>query len=87
MGDFNAGSTATEMQPLSAQLRDVWSEAGSGSGNTSPAGLTNSPTSRIDYIFLSKRVSLSSVYVPIDAQTRLTSDHYPVVSDIALPAR
>lgn len=87
MGDFNAGSTATEMQPLSAQLRDVWSEAGSGSGNTSPAGLTNSPTSRIDYIFLSKRVSLASVYVPIEAQTRLTSDHYPVVSDIALPAR
>lgn len=85
MGDFNAGSTATEMKPLYPRLLDIWSEAGSGSGNTSPARLTGNPTSRIDYIFVSPDVAIWSVNVPIDSQTRLASDHYPVVAELALP--
>lgn len=85
MGDFNAGSTSSEMGPVYTSLLDVWREAGIGSGNTSSARLTGNPTSRIDYIFVSPDVTVSSVYVPIDAQTRLASDHYPVVSNIALP--
>ncbi len=85
MGDFNAGSTSTEMRPLYTRLLDVWREAGTGSGNTSPARLSGDPTSRIDYIFVSPSVAISSVYVPIDSQTRLASDHYPVVANIAVP--
>jgi endonuclease/exonuclease/phosphatase family metal-dependent hydrolase len=85
MGDFNAGSTSTEIKPLYPRLRDVWSGAGSGSGNTSAARLAGDPTNRIDYIFVSPRVTIGTAYVPIDAQTRLASDHYPVVAQIALP--
>jgi endonuclease/exonuclease/phosphatase family metal-dependent hydrolase len=85
MGDFNAGSTSTEMKPLYPRLLDVWSEAGSGSGNTSPARVTGDPTSRIDYIFVSPHVAIWSVYVPTDSQTRLASDHYPVVAQLAVP--
>lgn len=85
MGDFNAGRTSTEMQPMYTRFVDAWLAAGTGSGNTSPARLTGNPTSRIDYIFASPGVGVRSVYVPIDSQTRLASDHYPVVSDIALP--
>lgn len=85
MGDFNAGSTSTEMTPLASRLLDVWREAGAGSGNTSPARLTGDPTSRIDYIFVTPQVTIWNVYVPIDSQTRLASDHYPVAAQIALP--
>lgn len=85
MGDFNAGSTSSEMKPLYTSLLDVWREAGAGNGNTSPAKITGDPRSRIDYIFVSPDVAISSVYVPIDGQTRLASDHYPVVSHIAVP--
>jgi endonuclease/exonuclease/phosphatase family metal-dependent hydrolase len=85
MGDFNAGSTSSEMRPLYTRFIDVWRAAGVGSGNTSPARLTGNPTSRIDYIFVSTDVAITSVYVPIDAQTRRASDHYPVVSSLAVP--
>ena len=85
MGDFNAGSTSDELAPLYTRLRDVWREAGAGSGNTSAARLSGDPTGRIDYIFVSPGIAISSVSVPIDAQTRLASDHYPVVANIAVP--
>jgi endonuclease/exonuclease/phosphatase family metal-dependent hydrolase len=85
MGDFNAGSTSTEMKPLYPRLVDIWIKAGAGSGNTSPARLTSDPTSRIDYIFVSPEVAIWAVNVPIDSQTRLASDHYPVVAQLALP--
>ena len=85
MGDFNAGSTSDELAPLYTRLRDVWREAGAGPGTTSAARLSGDPTGRIDYIFVSPGVAISSVSVPIDAQTRLASDHYPVVANIAVP--
>jgi endonuclease/exonuclease/phosphatase family metal-dependent hydrolase len=89
MGDFNAGPTAAEMAPIFARFVDAWS-AGSPvpanpSGNTSPARLAGSPTSRIDYVLVSSQVKVTSSFVPIDAATRLAADHYPVVADIALP--
>jgi endonuclease/exonuclease/phosphatase family metal-dependent hydrolase len=86
MGDFNAGSTSAEMRPLYTRLRDAWMEGGRGSGNTSPARPAGDPTSRIDYVFVSQNVDVSSVLVPIDPQTRLASDHYPVVASIAVAA-
>ena len=85
MGDFNAGPTATEMAPLRPRLLDVWGTARASMGYTSPARLEGDPTSRIDYIFISPKVKIGSVSVPIDAQTRLASDHYPVVASLTLP--
>jgi endonuclease/exonuclease/phosphatase family metal-dependent hydrolase len=89
-GDFNARPTAAEMAPIYARLLDAWMEAPEPSpenpmGFTSPARLTTDPTSRIDYVFVSADVSVAASRVPIDGQTRLASDHYPVVAEIALP--
>jgi endonuclease/exonuclease/phosphatase family metal-dependent hydrolase len=90
MGDFNARPTAAEMQPIDARFLDAWLEAPVATpenpdGFTSPSRLEGNPTSRIDYVFVSADVEVSATYVPIDAATRLAADHYPVVSDIALP--
>jgi endonuclease/exonuclease/phosphatase family metal-dependent hydrolase len=89
MGDFNARPTAAEMIPIFARFVDAWTAGiptpDNPDGFTSPSRLTGNPTSRIDYVFVSSQVTRRSAYVPIDAETRLASDHYPVVADIALP--
>ena len=90
VGDFNARPTTVEMAPIHARFLDAWTEAGVPSpenpnGFTSPARLVGNPTSRIDYVFVSPQVTVTNAYVPIDPQTRLAADHYPVVADIALP--
>jgi endonuclease/exonuclease/phosphatase family metal-dependent hydrolase len=90
VGDLNARPTAAEMLPVYARFVDAWQPAGvptpdNPDGNTSPSRLSGNPTSRIDYIFVSGQVTAASVHVPIDANTRLAADHYPVVADIALP--
>ncbi|HEY8551190.1 MAG TPA: endonuclease/exonuclease/phosphatase family protein [Vicinamibacterales bacterium] len=90
MGDFNAGPTTAEMVPIFARFVDAWTAAGvptpeNPEGLTSPSLLEGPPRNRIDYVLVSPQVTVSQVYVPIDAQTRLAADHYPVVADIALP--
>jgi endonuclease/exonuclease/phosphatase family metal-dependent hydrolase len=90
VGDFNARPTAVEMVPIYSRFLDAWLEAGAPTaenpnGNTSPSNLTGFPTSRIDYNFVSPEVTVALAFVPIDSQTRLAADHYPVVADIALP--
>ncbi len=90
VGDFNARPTAAEMIPIYARFIDAWVDAGvptpdNPNGSTSPARLVGNPTSRIDYAFVSSQVDVDATYVPIDAQTRLAADHYPVVADVALP--
>ena len=92
MGDLNAGPDAAEMQPIVERLRDAWREApapaaDNPSGFTAPARLAGDPTSRIDYVLVSPDVRVSRAWVPIDARTRLASDHFPVVAEVALPSR
>ena len=90
MGDFNARRTSPELAPIQSRLVDAWQKAGKPTadnpdGLTSPARLSGQPTSRIDSIFVSPAITVDSVHVPLDAQTRVASDHYPVVATIALP--
>lgn len=91
VGDFNARPTAPEMGPIFARFVDAWVEAGvptaqNPDGNTSPSRITGTPpTSRIDYVLVAPQVDVRTTYVPIDAQTIVAADHYPVVADIALP--
>jgi endonuclease/exonuclease/phosphatase family metal-dependent hydrolase len=86
-GDFNARPTTPELAPIHARFTDAWQKAGVPSadnkdGLTSPARLTGNPTSRIDYVFVSPPLTVTSASVPIDAQTHVASDHYPVVATI-----
>ena len=90
VGDFNARPTAVEMVPIFSRLVDAWQAAGAPTaenpnGHTSPSSLTGFPRNRIDYAFVSSKVTVARAYVQIDSQTRLAADHYPVVADIALP--
>lgn len=94
MGDFNARSTFTttvaEMEPIYARLTDTWRAApvpdpANPEGFTSPADLDRDPTARIDYVFASEDVDATGTVVPVNAQTRLAADHYPVVADLLLP--
>jgi endonuclease/exonuclease/phosphatase family metal-dependent hydrolase len=75
MGDLNAPPHAAELAPLFRTLRDAWS-AGPDTGFTYPAV---SPVRRIDYILTSTDLRALNVRVlPSD-----TSDHRPVVADLA----
>ena len=90
VGDFNARPDAAEMIPIFARFVDAWAAAGvpaadNPNGFTSPSRLIGNPTRRIDYAFVSSQVDVGATYVPIDAETRLAADHYPVVADIGLP--
>jgi endonuclease/exonuclease/phosphatase family metal-dependent hydrolase len=94
VGDFNARSTATttvpELEPIYARFSDAWRaapvpDADNPQGFTSSARLEGLPTARIDYIFVSPDVEVAATRVPIDPQTRRAADHYPLVSEIALP--
>jgi endonuclease/exonuclease/phosphatase family metal-dependent hydrolase len=90
VGDFNARPTATELAPVLARFVDAWAKAGApdpanANGFTSPARPDGDPTSRIDYVFVSASIDVRSARVPVNATTRLASDHYPVVVDLRLP--
>ncbi len=90
MGDFNARPTAVELQPIQERFADAWQSAGrptagNPDGHTSPAHLTGSPASRIDYVYVWRKMKVESALVPIDEATRLAADHYPVVVDLTLP--
>ncbi len=85
MGDFNASPSSSEMIPMAGRLVDAWTVRGDGDGLTSPADPARSARSRIDYIFVSRNVTVTSVSVPVDDQTRMASDHYPIIAKIVLP--
>ena len=90
VGDFNARPTATELAPILARFVDAWAKAGTAAaanadGFTSPARPDREPTSRIDYVFVSASIDVRAARVPVDARTRLASDHYPVVVDLRVP--
>jgi endonuclease/exonuclease/phosphatase family metal-dependent hydrolase len=90
VGDFNARPSARELQPVLGRFTDAWTKAGIAAadnpdGLTSPAELHGSPRHRIDYVWLASAVDVRATSVPIDAATRLASDHYPVVVDLTLP--
>jgi endonuclease/exonuclease/phosphatase family metal-dependent hydrolase len=89
-GDFNARPTAPELQPLFGRLTDAWAKAGVREGSnpdglTSPADATGQPRNRIDYAFVSPSVTIRAARVVVDEQTKLASDHYPLIVDLTLP--
>ncbi|HEX7085077.1 MAG TPA: endonuclease/exonuclease/phosphatase family protein [Vicinamibacterales bacterium] len=87
VGDFNAVPDAGELAPLFARFRDAWREAAvaepdNPEGATLPVHPSDPPRRRIDYVFVSEQVTVRSARVPVDAKTRLASDHYPIVVEV-----
>jgi endonuclease/exonuclease/phosphatase family metal-dependent hydrolase len=88
-GDFNATPAAKELAPIVARFTDAWDKGAirmsdNPDGLTSPAELDGGPRNRIDYVFVSPSIQVRGARVVVDAKTRLASDHYPVVVDIAV---
>jgi endonuclease/exonuclease/phosphatase family metal-dependent hydrolase len=74
MGDLNAPPAAAELAPLFRLLTDAW-PATRDSGLTYPA---DAPIRRIDYILVSKRVTVRDIQV----LAVTSSDHRPVVAEL-----
>jgi endonuclease/exonuclease/phosphatase family metal-dependent hydrolase len=85
VGDLNATPVAPELAPLYSTLVDAWVAAGVGQGFTYPAEIDTPPNRRIDYVFVSKDVTVTSMAVAERPMTALASDHYPVTANVNLP--
>ncbi|MPY91132.1 MAG: metal-dependent hydrolase [Luteitalea sp.] len=85
VGDLNAIPTEESLPPLFGLLTDAWVVGGDGDGFTIPARPGVLPDRRIDYVLVSPSVSVHAAIVAITDETRLASDHYPVVAGIAVP--
>ena len=74
MGDFNVEPDDPVLTPIRQKLYDAAS-SGEGGQNTFPS---DQPIKKIDYIFLSDSLTLSSSFVA----DMIVSDHLPVIADI-----
>jgi endonuclease/exonuclease/phosphatase family metal-dependent hydrolase len=87
-GDLNATPGSEELARVEAAdsgFIDCWPSLHSGEpGYTIPASPVAAPERRIDYIFASAALRVTGSAVLVTDQTRLASDHYPVVADIEL---
>lgn len=77
-GDYNAVQGDSSTTPLQPMLRDAFSEAGVGWGNTA---LNHIPLARIDKVWISRDLRAAAV---VAVQTQ-NSDHRMVVCDLLLP--
>jgi endonuclease/exonuclease/phosphatase family metal-dependent hydrolase len=78
LGDLNATPESQEIGQITQDLVDAWITAGVGPGYTYDAA---SPHARIDYVLTSAGIVARTAAVV----TTDTSDHLPVVADLALP--
>ena len=82
VGDFNATPTSVVHRTLSARLSDARRLAPRRKPTaTFPSAL---PVLRIDHVFVSTGVTVRDLFAPLDALTRVASDHLPLVMDFDL---
>lgn len=81
-GDFNAMPNSPVCRLISQRLKDA-QECGNGhkARNTFSGRF---PVSRIDHVFVDKRLQVKKVLVPNTHLTRKTSDHLPLIVDITM---
>lgn len=89
MGDFNCEPVDSETKVLIGDetgLVDAWACATSVSdGFTLLASPSVEPSRRICYILVADRIPIAQTLVVRTPETRLASDHFPVVADLQLP--
>ena len=86
MGDFNAGATTVEMQPLAAGWEDAWAAAvAAGTAVSYPANpYGNTRNSRIDYIWRSKGATSLTLLGAQVHDSGTVSDHRPLSATYAV---
>ena len=77
-GDLNARPDTPEIDAITEDLVDAWTEAGVGHGHTFS---TKNPHARLDYVLHSNDVTTCIAAV----LSTKGSDHLPVAADLALP--
>ncbi len=78
--DLNESIRSPVAASLAERLQDAHAVAGSGAGLTYP---TADPSTRQDFVFVSRRLQVRAATVPTDAQVQVASHHRPVVVDLA----
>jgi endonuclease/exonuclease/phosphatase family metal-dependent hydrolase len=85
LGDFNATPRSRSYRLLTARLRDAQrTPAVRRPAMTFPTRL---PALRLDHVFVSRSVDVTSVSTLRSPLARLASDHLPLVVDITIPAQ
>jgi endonuclease/exonuclease/phosphatase family metal-dependent hydrolase len=79
-GDFNDIPNSYTYFTVRGNMKDAFLERGSGIGRTFNS---ISPTLRIDYILVSKKISV----LQFNRTVKNSSDHYMLTADLKLPAR
>lgn len=80
LGDFNSLPTSPAFQILARQLRDVRTLV-----NPAPSLKsfpTRLPLLAVDHILVNEYFGVNSVRIVRNAQTKIASDHFPVVADL-----
>jgi endonuclease/exonuclease/phosphatase family metal-dependent hydrolase len=80
LGDFNATAASQVYRLLTRELSDARQLAPPPRQPTStfPSAM---PVLRIDHVFVSRDIAVTSAFAPYDSLTRLASDHLPLVID------
>lgn len=81
-GDINETPGSPAFQALADARQDAWAAAGSGGGYSSES---TGPRQRIDAIFVDPRITVRSAQVVDNADTKIATDHLPVVVELDLP--
>jgi len=82
LGDFNATGASVVYRTFAAKLEAARRLAPKRSAtSTFPSAL---PVLRIDHIFVSPEIKVHDVFAPFDPQTRVASDHLPLVMDFSV---
>jgi endonuclease/exonuclease/phosphatase family metal-dependent hydrolase len=79
--DLNEGPESPAATWLAERLFDAFSHAGRGPGATFPA---RTPTSRIDYLFVTEDVRPLRAWVSAAPEVVTASDHRPVIAELEL---
>ncbi|MGM0904688.1 MAG: endonuclease/exonuclease/phosphatase family protein [Bacillota bacterium] len=79
LGDWNMYPNTKKWRRVVGSYRDVWQEAGKGTGYTYPS---TKPRARIDYIFTTKEIGIEDIGV-IETSP-IASDHLPVMATLSI---
>jgi endonuclease/exonuclease/phosphatase family metal-dependent hydrolase len=82
-GDLNEGPDGKAVTWLSSKLRDAWTDAGEGPGETFRADV---PRARIDYLFVGEGVEVERAVVLRGPEAAAASDHLPLFVDVIIGA-
>lgn len=83
-GDLNAGPRSSAYKMLRSHLEDVQIVPPVRKGYPKSTFFSWCPVRRIDHIFISSHFKPTRVLAPSDYEARMTSDHLPLLAELAL---